>query len=374
MFIWVVISLHFYLVTVLAGSYNFVFIQQTFWYFFECIFGSILLYKYLENRYDYKRVMYLLLTVFVIQSVFVILTFVSDSLRDAINSALVINDDRDLSTYRMKGLTNSGGAGLSYIQTIGVLFGCVLWVQETKRANRFYLAIAMGVILTSQMFIARTGLIFTSLLIFMAYTQQAINKGSIFILLKQLGWVVGLGLFFFQVLVMIIPEGRLASFQERVVGRSFEFIESYERTGEFRTTSTDVLKKMYILPDDDIELLFGIGEWDAAPGTRGYFQRRVPSDVGYVRAIYAVGLIMSIIFYSIYFNYIKVLLKSEYARQFLFLFLTLSIIFILGETKEPFLVRATGVIKALFLFHFSFIWGLSKTKIIAERGNLNHVE
>src|SRR5690606_28165628 len=113
------------------------------------------------------------------------------------------------------------------IQTIGVLFGCVLWVQETKRANRFYLAIAMGVILTSQMFIARTGLIFTSLLIFMAYTQQAINKGSIFILLKQLGWVVGLGLFFFQVLVMIIPEGRLASFQERVVGRSFEFIESY---------------------------------------------------------------------------------------------------------------------------------------------------
>src|SRR5690606_18876104 len=86
--VWLIVSTHFLFVTLLSGSRSFGFLQQTFWYFLEGIFGSFLLFDYLKGRYNQSKLLYLLFSVFVVQSFFVVLSFVSTTFRDITNIIL----------------------------------------------------------------------------------------------------------------------------------------------------------------------------------------------------------------------------------------------------------------------------------------------
>src|SRR5690606_15996004 len=135
LFVWLSFSVYYFGATVFTGNYNFGFLQQTFWFFVEGIFFSYFLFSYLIRKYSRAEILYLLVTVFLIQSIIVILCFLSTDLRELIDSVLVINDERYISSSRMKGLANSGGAGLSYLQTVGVFIACSLILRAQNRKN-----------------------------------------------------------------------------------------------------------------------------------------------------------------------------------------------------------------------------------------------
>lgn len=343
---------HFLFLKYVYSTPGVAFVHQTFWYFTEGIVGTYLLYFYLRKSYNNIQILYLLFFVFLVQSILVGLTFVNSSLRGLINSVLRIDDVRNLSPYRMKGFANSGGPGLSYLHALGVFIGALLFINEKRVRNRAFLIIGIIAITGAQIFIARTGLFFSLLLFFALLVQQAVARRSFIVLLKRILQGLGLLLVTFTVFLAILPRERLEYFNEKVLSRALELFEAYQATGELQSRSTDALQDMYFLPGDPIQIIFGAGEWDGPVGQRTYSKRRVESDVGYVRAIFAIGLVMAFLFYLIYALYIKQLYKTKLGKTFSLGLLCLAVIFIFGETKEPFLVRSSGIVKTLFMVYF----------------------
>jgi len=354
--VWVIFSLHYVLMMIFTDNYYTVFLRNILWFFVEGVFGAFMLYMYLSKRYETKKMLSMAFVAIVIQSIFVVLTFISVPLRDFINTILTITDERGFSSYRMKGFSNFGGAGLSYLQMIGVVYGGVLFLTERVNKRRKSLTM-MGifVITVAQLFIGRTGLAASIFLMIIIFLQQAKNKKSMLSLIGQ----VGIGLIsivsLYVVLVNVIPDNLKNTFNDRVIYRSMEVIENYEHSGDVSTSSTDHLQTMYFLPETEIGILLGTAQWDENRGNREYVGRMVESDVGYVRIIFAVGVIISTVFYSMYLKYIRDLLNTEIAGYLNILLWCLLFIFIAGELKEPFLVRPTGIIKSLFFLYFVFL-------------------
>ncbi|GGF51490.1 hypothetical protein GCM10011339_45010 [Echinicola rosea] len=347
----VFVTFEFFIVTKLFNSNSLVFIQQNFWFITEAIIGTYLLYQYLSIKYTNDEILYGLLVVIFIQSIFVIISFISKDFRDFTNLVLKINDERYLSNYRMKGFSNSGGAGLSYLQTIGAFSGCILFLKETRKVKKIKVILFVSIIVLSQIFIARTGLIFSAILFVVTMVQEAINKSSVILLIKRVAIIIITLIIGFIGLFFVIPKEKITYFEEKVISRAFELIEVYQATGELETSSTNNLQTMFFLPNDPIKLMIGAGDWDGAPGTRNYFGRKVDSDVGYVRAIFAVGIIFTILFYSIYIVYIINLFNNS--KKYSLVLLGLLFVFFLGEFKEPFLIRTSGTVKSLFLIYFT---------------------
>jgi len=353
--VWVFISSYYLIISSLNPSSSLSFFVQTAWYFIEGVFGSFLLYKYIITTYGLVGSLVLVRNVFLAQSVFIIITFVNLEFRESVNQLLVVNDKRYLNPFRMKGFANSGGAGLSYLQMVGVLISCILYIIDKRKSSYKHILIAILIVI-SQIFVARTGMLFSILIIIATFLQQSINNGSIFNFIR----VILISLLSVNVLYIgvlkIMPTEQVYVFEETVLNRAFEFIDSYEETGSFSTQSTDLLmSEMYFLPSTTVGLLFGEALWDDPPGTRDYFHRKVDSDVGYVRLIFAVGLMMTVLFYSIYYLYIKNILCKSDLSHIKIIIIVLAFVFIFGESKEPFLVRSSGIVKSLFLLYYIII-------------------
>ncbi|GEM_PF-5634407 len=352
--VWAIFTIHFmFLIIIKNNDTSISFIRSILWIFGECILGSYIVFFYLKSKYSIKTVLRIVFGVVTLQSFFVLLSFISPSLRDFINSILNITDERGLSNYRMKGLSNFGGASLSYLQMIGVVYGGILLLLFNNTVKqKSFLSFGMFFIMLMQIFIGRTGLIASILIIVVIYFQQAINNKSFFKLIFQNFAAIILVFLLFNIVVNLIPPELQSSFNDKVIARSVELYDNFEESGELKTTSTEDLSTMYFLPNTDSGILFGEALWDDNAGIRTYYGRLVDSDVGYVRLIFAVGAIVGLVFYSLYLFFIYDLWKIKYLKAIRLVLITLLIIFILGEFKEPFLVRPSGIIKSLFLLYF----------------------
>src|SRR5690606_27214734 len=113
------------------------------------------------------------------------------------------------------------------------------------------------IILISQIFIARTGLVFSFLLLLATFVQEAYNRKSLFRLLWQFIFGGTLIVVVFRLAVLLMSDQTRVVFDELVLGRAFEFYYNYEESGSLETRSTNALESMYFLPKDDLGLLFG---------------------------------------------------------------------------------------------------------------------
>ncbi|WP_214228893.1 hypothetical protein [Pedobacter sp. B4-66] len=352
--IWILFSVYFFGVTIFSGKYHFGFLQQTFWFFWEGIFGAFLFGFYLIKRYPVKNILYLISVVLVMQSIFVLISFLSGTFRDIVETVLLIQE-RHVSSVRLKGFSNTGGAGLSYLQSLCILILGYLYLSKFRngKSNKTII-IAIIIVFISQIFIARTGMIFSGLFIGALILQNAINKKSLKPLILQSLGVLLFSILAYNFYAVVIPKEKLMVLNEKILSRAFESIDNYNKTGSFETRSTTVLNNMYFFPKTETGLIFGEGVWDSVENKKDTVGRIVNSDVGYVRIVFAAGLIGSIMFYFLYYLYSKGLFKTDLGKIYKLGIFVLLIVFIMGELKEPFLVRPSGIIKVLCLLLFVF--------------------
>src|SRR5690606_33711355 len=148
-----------------------------------------------------------------------------------------VSDERHISSYRMRGLSNGGGAWLSYVQALGSLVAGVLMISD--RSSRLKYLFCAIIILISQIFIARTGLVFSFLLLLATFVQEAYNRKSLFRLLWQFIFGGTLIVVVFRLAVLLMSDQTRVVFDELVLGRAFEFYYNYEESGSLETRSTN---------------------------------------------------------------------------------------------------------------------------------------
>ncbi|GEM_PF-6913786 len=91
-FVWILISAYYLVICSLNPNSSLNFFIQTTWYFWEGVFGSYFLYRYIISSYGIIGSLVLIRNVFLVQSIFIVLTFLNVEIRERINDLLVIND------------------------------------------------------------------------------------------------------------------------------------------------------------------------------------------------------------------------------------------------------------------------------------------
>lgn len=109
----------------------------------------------------------------------------------------------------------------------------------------------------------------------------------------------------------------------KLVRFAFEGFFNLIETGEWKTDSNEVLKQMWIPPDNNKTWIIGDGYFND-PNTGNYYKY---TDIGYLRFIYYSGLI-GLTCFSLFFIYLSISLAKRFSYLQNILFLLLIIVFI----------------------------------------------
>lgn len=183
----------------------------------------------------------------------------------------------------VRGLALSGSQffGLSVLLASMIYVCCVLEYQSKKRTYFYVLLTLCSIIFLS---VGRTS-IFGLVFGFLFLVIKVRNNISLF--LKNVVVIIIIGITIIWILPFLQP-----SIQEKIdsfIYFAFEAIFNYIQYGEVRTSSTDVLAKMYY-PLSLSSLLHGDGQYLNQDGT--YYGH---TDAGYMRDVLALGIPFTIV-------------------------------------------------------------------------------
>lgn len=108
----------------------------------------------------------------------------------------------------------------------------------------------------------------------------------------------------------------------QLVNFAFEGFISLVETGEWKTQSNEVLKDMWVLPDNNKTWIIGDGYFDD-PWTGKFYKY---TDIGYLRFIHYTGLI-GLACFSLFFIYLSIALAQRFAYVKTLFFLLLIMVF-----------------------------------------------
>lgn len=234
----------------------------------------------------------------IINGFFVIAVFASGSLRNAALSLLDYSQNQLMWSEmgrRSFDLNMGGGAGASVVFSFVFMIGVALLNKQDKL---FLLKISGLVILfIATLLTGRTGLIFIMVYIpmYVILSRFTNGKNSIhktynlsFFKTVKLSYFL---LFLFGVMALFWTFVASDDIKDRYINNiqpwAFEFYYSYIESGTISTGSTNVIvNEMYFIPDSGMHLFFG----DSNMG-RTQNLEYVPSDVGYIRFIFGIGIL-----------------------------------------------------------------------------------
>lgn len=293
-FILILYALYASVITLLSGGNNMTNLFNIIILLFQMAGGAYLLSVFFIKE-DLNQLFFLLLLILGIQSILIFLNFIFPTYREFMFIIMPvegnITEDNFTSVFRTRGLMQSSGASISAYLATGLLMGVYFLTsfKLSKIDKRLVLSCLIW-ILIGIVFTGRTGFIMVPVALLAYYVLLYINgKFTSKSLLLLLYLPVGAILFYFlikEAYLFLQPEG------ETVV-RAWEkwafdqFLDSFNgSSGRSNTLAT--LQSYVFIPDDDKHLLFG------DPLSWGVIR----TDVGYIRMIYAVGIIGSILFYT----------------------------------------------------------------------------
>lgn len=301
---------------------------------------------------------YILLEIFVlsalINSIIVYINITIPSSRIIIQSIMpVVGNLPPDYLFRVGGLSNGPGASLSIFHSFGAIISYFLLSKSNRIKIQIKYTLITILILGSTLFISRTGF-FLFFIIVGLYTLF-FNLLNIKLLLRNLLYLIsGLILLLLVVILLlniILDQNQIYLFQERFIPWAFELFISYFESGDISSSSTnDLLDNHLFLPEDESSLWFGEAHY-AGTDAKGHY---IPSDSGYIRSIFSIGLIGSIIAYS-FFPFILIFIKKYFLDKSIYrlLFIMICGLFII-EIKMPFMY-AGKVNLILYIVIFSEI-------------------
>lgn len=186
-------------------------------------------------------------------------------------------------SFRLRGLSASGGFALSAVIVIGVIFSIFLNFNSLLSTKKTFVIIFT--MASSQIFIARTGL-FISIILFLFWLLYVIffKKDRLSILL-----MIVLGAMVLSIASTIFSD-KLAS----ILPWAMEIFYNFLHGEGFRTNSTDELMSMYNVPSDLMKIILGFGFFEADISYR--------SDSGFIKTLYSIGLFsLPLYLYHVYF-------------------------------------------------------------------------
>ncbi len=252
-------------------------------------------------------------------------------------------------SFRLRGLSASGGFALSVVIVIGVIFSIFLNFNSLLSTKKtFAIIFTMA---SSQIFIARTGL-FMSVILFLFWLLYVIffKRDRLSILLMIVLGAVVLSI------ASTIFSAKLASILPWVM----EMFDNFLHGKGLRTNSTDELMSMYNVPSDFMRIILGFGFFEADISYR--------SDSGFIKTLYSIGLIgLSLYLYHAYFLLYYLPVKF---RKYRFMFYLIFVSMMIMELKGPvfyqnYTSRVVFILYALGLYAKSI--SMDKYSILARK-------
>jgi len=308
----------------------------------------LLILFYLSIKYRHgdfaELVLKFLLVIISLQSVFIIWSFFDIKFKMFVDSLLpyIGNIDED-NLIRMRGFSNSSGASLSIVQGIGTY---ITFYFLSKIKSQYLRALLVSILIlnfSSLVFTGRTGMLLFFISFFL-YTLITFNniKQTVNIFLNILYSIIIIYLIV-VFLRQFFPHSYLF-LETRILPWAFELFVGNEHG--ISTQSTDALANMIHFPNSFKTLIIGDGIYE-----RWY----TLSDSGYVRYMYAMGLIGTITLIASLL-YLVIYIKKYYfidSKSYIWL-LSLMISVILVDIKEPFLIKPQ-VYPLFTIILFSFV-------------------
>lgn len=338
--------------------YNIIFVGQA-------TIGSLCLSFWLsKNKYSPSDIALTIQIAIVLQAIFIILGFISPSFREWTLTYIPVmysNLDPTVVLYRSRGLTHSSGASLAFLQAIGLLISCYLFIESSTNKNHgymnWYFPLSCSLISASILLTGRTGALVIPICLFYLLVSDVLTGLNVKRILAYilLPFMLILAFYMLRFGYDYILGGWTTAwgedgFNQLIRWWTSEFFQDNEIS--FRTpTITRLLDRDWHLPDNWMTLLIGeVYTWDLYRG-----KIFAASDIGLIRRLYATGIVGTFIFYSLILNLFKYAYTSagneNTKKMFIFLFLWL----LMGEFKEP-MMTSSDIASVYMLLSLPFLF------------------
>lgn len=286
------------------------------------------------------RLMFMILTAVLINSLIIVLELNFDALRAAIEMYLDPIDAGSINYaegYRLRGIASSGGANLSLL--IPAATTIALYLFKKRIIGIWFLTVSIALLIFSATVIGRTGLILIPVpfMFFLFFELKGINLQRAFSIFGFLVLVVLLLQYFSSIGREFLSD----KFGEGFLFYSFEFLFEGKSGVEQEGTAGIIAGFLQVLPTELAEIFFGYGFYGGS-----YFEPW--TDSGFSRMFLSIGYVFGLAFYFLIF-------RLYFSIRSFDKFLIFSFIAILtfGEVKEPLLF--SGFVSRVFMMILVFV-------------------
>lgn len=286
---------------VINQSWDFYFIK---WYVFfvlkvyACV-GIMYLAKNYFSDLCYTTIIKLIFVCAVIQIFLSLLMWVVPGIKEFLYSTLTIGNIGDEALERTSGM-RMNGYGTNFFGA-GVVHGYILLLvpllaqQKLKFFRSTIVIVLYALVFVISMMMARTTVIGFAMGLFLLFFIKKPKFNNI----KLIANLCVCALIVIVLLGSLSPQF-LENF-EYVITFGFEMFINYFKGEGVTTSSTDVMMKMYIFPDNTFSWLFGDGLWETSGG---YYKG---TDIGFCRLLFYFGIIGLTIYLCCYFRLFKII-------------------------------------------------------------------
>lgn len=292
-------------------------------------------------RQAYQHILWIVYIGIVLQGIVIIFQFVFPEFKE-FSYALLWHEteihDVNLA-YRMPGFAGAGGAHVSAVQGIGFLIGTHLFMSS--RRPIVYLA-SSAVLVISIIFTGRTGLLIVGItaLYYIFFSSKGMyssiaNRVTLSVVIVVSVALTVVAFYYFE--------------QHYQIGwillRTFDTYVRFQMEGVVYDQTLAELWDMLILPDSALQLLLG--------DSRHLSNATYPSDIGYIRLIFAygiIGMLAHLLFYlamvhQVSHGHVKALIGKDHVK----LAVLVVLIMLVLNYKELFIFTRMSFAITVFL-------------------------
>lgn len=283
----------------------------------------------------------------VIHALIMIAVFLSEGLQDWLYSIVYINEvGKEFLelAYRSPGLTTAGGDGLSVFQSVALVLGLYVFLNNRDRVGLFktlFYFISFLILIVSIFLSGRTGLVVFALgcvLIILNRPLLSARINTVFV------FRVCISVFCLMFLVFFLYFLLQDSPYVRLFNRVFELFLNYLNKGEITTSSTTDLANMFFLPTSELQLIIGDGNFGRSENLDF-----LHTDVGYVRILFGGGIIGFLCLFIPVISISVIYFFTIKSRSYKFLLIFCLLMFVVVNLKVLFVFPSALGIKLFYL-------------------------